>query len=157
MANYWISTIWPFVKGDEARACHVFLKDRRKAFPQVGDVVFFRESISVPTEMPTRIAEGNKTQVRVKKGAGGIIARAEVCNEPIKIPPYPQWLVAHEYGNLGEWNRVIRCANHHVGNWLTWKELSRGLKLRNALTLNLYYLKEKDQATIDRLSSAIDH
>ena len=154
MRNYWISTIWPFGSRDESRICHVFLKERRKTFPQVGDFVFFRESISTPKREIIRYDRSGKTPVRVKKGSGGIFALAIVRHPPVSIPPYPDWVVVHEYGNLREWRRVIQCTDHRVGEWMTWEALSRALEIKNGRCLSLYRLR--DIALIDRLMDAVD-
>jgi hypothetical protein len=153
MRSYWISTIWPIVGGDQSRCCHVFLKERRKTFPQVGDAVFFRESISTPSHEITRIERGRQTQVRVNKGCGGIIAGAVVSHPPINIPSYPEWVVVYNYGNLKEWTRVIRCADHRFGKWMAWEELSESLCTKNGMFLNLYRLRDK--VLIDQLTNAV--
>ena len=157
MRNYWISTIWRFVEGDEKYCCNVYLKEQRKTVPKIGDVVFFRESISTPKQVVRRIFRGEESMERVGNGCGGIIAAAVVFEHPTNIPPYPDWVVAYDFGDLREWTRVIRCSDHRFKNWMSWGELRAALNTKTGKFLNLYKLKDttRDLAVINRLSNAI--
>ena len=109
MSDYWITTHWPVPKDIPDFSRHVFIKDRHIALPQVGDVVFIRESRSRPmsdgltVRRVTRVHRGERTEHDLPEGFGGLVGMATISGAPRLISPDD---VIFEYGNLREWQLI---------------------------------------------------
>lgn len=105
---YWITTHWPMPESDCIRARHVYVKERHVAVPQVDDVVFVRESISVKGKLSPTVERCHMSQRQTMKlppGFGGIIGVMVVEGIERRITSDD---VVFDYGDLPEWS-IIPC------------------------------------------------
>ena len=103
MSNFWITTHWPTPSTAPSVSRHVYVKEKHKSRPSVGDFIFIRESESRPkfegneVKRVTMLHRGKTSEHDLPKGSGGIIGTAIVGDSVRDVLPED---VVFEYGNL---------------------------------------------------------
>lgn len=147
MPDYWITTHWPVPADMPDLSRHVYVKDKNVSLPQIGDVVFIRESKSRPmwegntVRRVTRIHRGERTEHDLPEGYGGLIGMATIDG---KVRLINDEDVVFEYGNLREW-RAIPTKDFRAGR-LPYETLKELLGAENSRHLSLWKIPDDGRA-----------